>query len=349
MRLLNKLFNSINKPSAPSTKAEEESNPSPTEPETEPQMPDETEATDSTIPDLPPISQSDFGQTAPLEPWPATAPTWVPPISVGPQPTTDHYEPIMRVAKRCHIGASRNRNEDACLTFVSQAGGNEPMQLLGIYIVADGMGGHFDGHRASKIVSRTLAQHILERLYLPMLRGDNVAVRQPIQEIMAEGVVLANKAIYTSDPEKTMGTTLTAALILGRRLYLVHVGDSRAYLLKEGHLEQITKDHSIVKALQDAGQITPEEAASHPNRNLLYRALMGRELEQVDTFTQALPKSGMLMLCSDGLWGLVSGNEIEAILTQEIPLQQKADILVKKALEMGGHDNITVVLVDYVL
>jgi len=290
----------------------------------------------------------DPAQTAPLEPLPEHVRT--DPVSAGkggssPAVRTD---PSIQVAQRTHLGAARQRNEDAVYTFVAQAsGGFEPLPPFGLFIVADGMGGHFDGHKASKIVSRAVAQHVLKTLYFPLLRGDEAIARQPIQEVMEEAVQQGNRALQLPEPDKQMGTTLTAVLLLGNRLFLVHVGDSRAYLFSEDKLGPVTTDHSFVQALQDAGQLTAEEAAEHPNRNLLYRALIGDELEQVDTFTQALPDSGLILLCSDGLWGLVSESEMAAILIQKITIQEKVDRLVKKALEAGGHDNITVILVDF--
>lgn len=305
-------------------------------------------------------SAEDLAQTAPLEPLPehvrtdqpaqAEKPAQTGPISAqksGPAPVL-RTEPSIQVAQRTHVGAARERNEDAAYSFVAQAsGGFEPLPPFGLFVVADGMGGHYDGHKASKIVSRTVAQHVLQTLYFPLLRGDEAIARQPIQEVMVEAVERANQAIHFPETDREMGTTLTAVLILGNRLFLVHVGDSRAYLFSEDRLGPVTTDHSIVQALQDAGQLTAEQAAEHPNRNLLYRALIGDELEQVDTFTQALPNSGLIVLCSDGLWGLVSEQEMAKVLTQEISLQEKVDRLVKKALEAGGHDNITVILVDF--
>lgn len=290
----------------------------------------------------------DPAQTAPLEPLPEhVRPEPVSAQEGGPSPAV-RTDPSIQVAQRTHVGAARQRNEDAVYTFVAQAsGGFEPLPPFGLFIVADGMGGHYDGHKASKIVSRAVAQHVLKTLYFPLLRGDEAIARQPIQEVMEEAVQKANRALQCPEPDKQMGTTLTAVLILGNRLFLVHVGDSRAYLFSEDKLGPVTTDHSFVQALQDAGQLTAEQAAEHPNRNLLYRALIGDELEQVDTFTQALPDSGLILLCSDGLWGLVSESEIAEILIQEISIQEKVDRLVKKALEAGGHDNITVVLVDF--
>ncbi|MDX1664953.1 MAG: protein phosphatase 2C domain-containing protein, partial [Candidatus Promineifilaceae bacterium] len=218
---------------------------------------------------------------------------------------TDGGESFMLVARRSHVGRVRQRNEDACFTFVSQSAGYEALPLFGLFIVADGMGGHLDGHRASQIVSRTVAEYALRTLYQPLLENGGATLRYSFQEIMEEAVLKANKALYIPEPQKAMGSTLTAALVLGSRLFLAHVGDSRAYLLQDDALMAITTDHSVVRALQDSGQLTDEEVAHYSNRSLLYRALVGDELEGVDTYTRTLPARGLLMLCSDGLWDLL--------------------------------------------
>lgn len=272
---------------------------------------------------------------------PATAVAERPPAASG-------KEPVLEVASRCHVGRVRSRNEDTNFVFYSQSGGTDPLPLFGLFIVADGMGGHNDGHRASRLVARTVAQHIIDHLYRSLLHEGHSGMQQPVQEAMEEAVALANRALAGAEAGKEMGTTLTAAVILGSRLFLVHIGDSRAYLMHEGAISLVTTDHTFVQALQDAGQLTAEEAASHPNRNLLYRALMGEAMEEpVDVFTRSLPQEGCLMLCSDGLWGQISEHQISEILTQEIPLQEKADRLLEAALKAGGHDNITVILVSF--
>lgn len=286
-------------------------------------------------------------ETAPLEPLPEKPPE-VPLHQVAGRSLAPGGPPLyLRAARATAIGHVRTRNEDACLSFVAQSSGFEPTPPLGLFILADGMGGHFDGHFASQAVSRTVAEHVLRTLYLPLLRGDAGIARRPVQEVMEEAVHLANKALYLPDPERQMGTTLTAALIIGSRLFMVHVGDSRAYLLHADRFVQLTTDHTVVQALQDAGQLTAEEAINHPNRNLLYRALVGEELELVDAFSRSLPEKGALMLCSDGLWGLVSDADMKAILISDRSLQEKADTLVEKALAAGGTDNVTVVLVGF--
>ncbi len=255
---------------------------------------------------------------------------------------------MVQAVQRCHVGAVRLRNEDAALIYNSAAGGQFPLLPFGLYIVADGMGGHFAGHEASKRASRLVAAYVLQEIYLPLLQEKESADQKPVQEIMLEAVQQANQEIHNPNPYKDTGTTLTAAIILGRRLYLAHVGDSRAYLLRDHRLQLLTTDHSYVQRLQDAGQLTPEAAAAHPQRNVLYRAVgQGGELE-ADISTLALPGEGQLLLCSDGLWGVVPETILVEILDDAaLSLEEKADQLVTQALHYGGHDNITAVVVAF--
>jgi len=168
-----------------------------------------------------------------------------------------------------------------------------------------------------------------------------------MQDIMLEAADQANQAIYNPDPDKEGGTTLTAALIIGRRLFMTHIGDSRGYLLDEDDLKLLTTDHSVVQRLQEAGHITAEQAAVHPHRNLLYRALTGSELE-VDTYTRALPRKGMMLLCSDGLWGSIDDSEIAKVMKDDsISLYERCDKLVSMALNNGSTDNVTAVLIKF--
>lgn len=288
-----------------------------------------------------------LAQTTPLEPLPEQ-PSGLSLNHVAGRPARSDLRPTyLRAARRSSVGRVRARNEDASLSLVAQSEGYEPIPLFGLFLVADGMGGHHDGHIASQLVAHIFAEHVLRTLYLPLLRAEEPMSRRPVQEVLEEAVQLANKALYRPDHDQAMGTTLTAALLVGSRLFVAHVGDSRAYLLHGERLSPVTTDHTLVKALQEAGELSVEEAASHPSRNLLYRALIGEELEQVDIFSRSLPAEGMLLLCSDGLWGLVPDAELEAVLLGAGSLQDKADELVEKALAAGGHDNITVVLVDF--
>jgi protein phosphatase len=256
----------------------------------------------------------------------------------------------LSAAQRCHIGNVRNRNEDSCFTFTAEFSGEEPLPPTGLYVVADGMGGHHAGHEASKNVARLVAQHILERIYVPLLRNSTASSSEPIEpigEVMVDAVQTANHYIHDNDPKKSSGSTLTAALILGRRLYVAHVGDSRAYLLSEDELVLLTTDHSYVRRLQEAGQLTEEEAAVHPQRNMIYKAVgQGGDLD-IDSFTRSLPRQGKLIVCSDGLWGLISEERLAQVLSQDIPLPDMTDELITMALRGGGHDNITAIVVSF--
>jgi len=258
-------------------------------------------------------------------------------------------EPHMRVAKRCHVGARRERNEDSSLTLVSEVGGHFAVLPFGLYIVADGMGGHTDGHVASRIASRTAAMHIVNNIYLPLLEDSDKGFKAPIQEVLEQAVQKANKAVFENDPEMDSGTTLTVALVLGRRLHVAHVGDSRLYLLANGKFEPITNDHSLVQRLQDVGQLTPEEATFYRYGHILLRAVGQADEVEVDTYMRLLPKSGKLLMCSDGLSGFVSEAEMRDILERDITLEEMADALFRAAMDMGGFDNITAVLVDFEL
>ncbi|MCA9875595.1 MAG: serine/threonine-protein phosphatase [Ardenticatenaceae bacterium] len=258
-------------------------------------------------------------------------------------------EPHMRVAKRCHVGARRERNEDSSLTLVSEVGGHFAVLPFGLYIVADGMGGHSDGHVASRIASRTAAMHIIHNIYLPLLEDSDKGFKAPIQEVLEQAVQKANKAVFENDPEMDSGTTLTIALVLGRRLHVAHVGDSRLYLMANGKFEPITNDHSLVQRLQDVGQLTAEEATFYRYGHILLRAVGQADEVEVDTYMRLLPKSGKLLMCSDGLSGFVSEAEMRSILERDIPLEEMADALFRAAMDMGGFDNITAVLVDFEL
>ena len=279
-------------------------------------------------------------RTSPLEPISFIRPT----ADIAKEPM-----PEIRVAKRCEVGAIRERNEDACLVFMSDTGGSFPLMPFGLYIVADGMGGHQNGHIASKTASRLVARKIINKIYMPLLQEDDNPVQAPIQEVMTEAVQAAHQAIYNPDPEQDGGTTLTAALILGRRLYIAHVGDTRIYMKTDDKFEMLTIDHSLVQRLQDVGQLSAEEATFYQYRHVLLRALgQGEEIE-VDTYMRLLPKAGTLLLCTDGLCGIVSDKEIKEILDQDVSLEKTADNLLEAAMTAGGYDNITAILVQFQL
>jgi protein phosphatase len=205
------------------------------------------------------------------------------------------------------------------------------------------MGGHHDGEKASAMTARTLAAYVTSNIYLPLLDGD-ADDRPPMTEILVEAVQKANASVISKVPEG--GTTLTAVAIIGDLAHIVHVGDSRVYLITKDGLEQITRDHSLVQRLIELDQLTTEEAADHPQKNVLYRAIGQSESLEVDAITRRLPPNSRLLLCSDGLWNQVSDKELgEVVMTHDNP-QEACDKLVALANARGGTDNITTILLQ---
>jgi protein phosphatase len=227
------------------------------------------------------------------------------------------------------VGRVRERNEDG---FLSQ----EPL-----FAVADGMGGHRGGSVASK-----LALEVLSQMGGDSMSGDGAA------QGLAEMVTQANEAVLERASEQPrlsgMGTTLTAIVVQPGRLHLAHVGDSRAYLLRDGDLRQLTEDHSLVQRMVKEGKLTPEEAEVHPHRSVLTRALGVEPELEVDKETLDVRPGDRVLLCSDGLTTMVSEEEIEQLLSEHQNPQEAAEALVATANEAGGVDNITAVVIDVV-
>ena len=253
----------------------------------------------------------------------------------------------VRVGHATHVGRVRKRNEDSALVITSTTLGDTILPPFGLFIVADGMGGHADGQRASQMAVRIVARDVMKEIFPPFLQIDKSEPSEPIQSILESSLQTANWEIQAGNPES--GTTVTAALLLGERLFLAHVGDSRAYLIqdRETPAELITLDHSFVQRLQDTGQITAEEAAVHPQRNILYRAVGQGERLDVDTFTRPFPRPGWLVICSDGLWGEVDIALVQAAVTSATSPQQACNEMIEAALEAGGQDNISIVVVQF--
>jgi PPM family protein phosphatase len=242
------------------------------------------------------------------------------------------------------VGKQRDHNEDALFTLTTTLASDTRQIPFGLYIIADGMGGHQHGEVASALAIRAMAGHVIRELYLPLFNLIDRPPRHSLQETMETGVEEANQAVLKKDMGG--GTTLTATLILGDRLTIAHVGDSRAYLIDMNrNIEVLTRDHSLVKRLVELGQISPAEAAIHPQRNVLYRALGQGEPFVPDIITAPLPHPGYLLLCSDGLWGVVEQDEILDIIFSTPRPEQACQKLVQLANSAGGPDNISSILV----
>jgi protein phosphatase len=249
----------------------------------------------------------------------------------------------LRAGWATDTGGLRSHNEDTILVVTAACEGDSMTPDFGLFVLADGMGGHRAGELASSLAARVVVSHVLQQFYLPGLVSDNQPVDQvPLNDVLVDAVQAANMAVTRQVPGS--GTTLTSALILGRRATIAHVGDSRAYVIGDDGLEQITHDHSVVDRLVHMGQLTRSEAAIHPHRNVLYRALGQDSLLEVDTYARTIPASGSLMLCTDGLWGVVEASEILDLVMGAPSLQAGCEALVAAANRAGGRDNITVVL-----
>jgi serine/threonine protein phosphatase PrpC len=249
------------------------------------------------------------------------------------------------VGKDSHIGLVRERNEDSLFTIESAFQRDGELFAFGLFIVADGMGGHQRGEVASAIATRVAAESVLRSVYLPYLsHEDQDATIPPINEVLIEAVGAANSAVHNAVPDA--GTTLTMALVMGQSVYIAHVGDSRAYTFNHGSLKQITQDHSLLARLIELGQVSHEDALSHPQRNVLYRAVGQAGNLEVDIYRQSLPVGSYLLLCSDGLWGMVPESEISEIIESSVHPQEACQRLIEAANRRGGDDNVTAILVQ---
>jgi serine/threonine protein phosphatase PrpC len=242
-------------------------------------------------------------------------------------------------------GIVRAHNEDSLLVMMGNFISQDSPPGFGVFLVADGMGGHRSGEVASSISVRTVARRLTERTLMQFLSPDPRERKFELQELLREALEEANRAVVENVPGG--GTTLTAAVIHDGDMFFAHVGDSRAYVISDGTSEVLTRDHSLVERLVELEQLTEEEAASHPQRNVLYRAIgQGPNLE-IDTFTHPVPRGGHLLLCSDGLWGEVSDREIRRIVCGATHPQDACDELVRAANAAGGPDNISAVVVRF--
>ncbi len=251
----------------------------------------------------------------------------------------------IRVAGLTDPGLRRKAdpNQDTILALHGARLQDGEPQPFGIFVVADGMGGHQFGREASIHAIEKIVEHILA----PLMDG-TVLSEEAVLELLKESVIHANAALYGRNLRQhaDMGTTVTAALVTGDIAHLVNVGDSRIYHLQPNFpLRQITVDHSVVAGLVAAGVIKPEDIYTHPKRNQIYRSLGEKEEVEIDAFRIALQPGDMLLLCSDGLWEMVRDPRLEALLRVHPEPQQVAYALIEEANSNGGVDNISAVVV----
>lgn len=286
-----------------------------------------------------PVAAQDVANTAPLSEQQIQA------IVNNQNPRFDLQQLISSCGQS--VGKQRELNEDSLLAITTTMAGNTGNLPFGLYIVADGMGGHQFGEVASNAAIRTVAGYILRKFHPYLFQIKTDAMDESFQEIMQAAVSEAQRAIQREAPGS--GTTLTAALVLGQQITVAHVGDSRAYFIyPDGRIEPLTRDHSLVKRLEELGHITPDEAVNYPHRNVLYRALGQGEILDPDIFTIGFPQPGSLMICSDGLWGVLTEEELVRSINEASSLQRACQTLVNAANAAGGPDNISVILVQLI-
>ena len=224
---------------------------------------------------------------------------------------------------RTDIGCLRDHNEDSLVVTPP------------LFAVADGMGGHAAGEVASEIAVRVLSE---------------LAPEHPDVEALGRAIEEANRAVIQAAREgrgrQGMGTTMTAAMLEGERLVIAQVGDSRAYLLHQGKLQQLTRDHSLMADMIEAGQLTPEEARTHPQRSVITRALGSDAHLHPDIYEINVETGDRLLICSDGRSGMIFDDQIENTLRRVQDPQRCASQLVNEAIAAGGHDNVTVIVAD---
>lgn len=230
------------------------------------------------------------------------------------------------------IGSMRKVNQDYVFCYDNPVG-----QLPNLFLVADGMGGHQAGDYASRLCVETVASAV-----------KNSRLRSPIS-ILESAIQAGNMAVFRdAEKEETlygMGTTMVAATVIGTELYIANIGDSRAYLIRNG-IHQITEDHSLVEEMIRSGDLERKDAKSHPNKNVITRAIGTSAIVQADFFELGVEEEDVLLMCTDGLTNMLDDEEILSIIKEKTSLEAAGKELVRAANANGGKDNIGIVLIQ---
>lgn len=239
----------------------------------------------------------------------------------------------LTVAARSDVGMIRAGNEDAFFAHATRE--------RGIFIVADGMGGHAAGEVASEMAVQIVSRELQELIQVH---------DEPARVRVAESLRIANRAIYDRTIQESdkqgMGTTASVLVVSGTRYLIGQVGDSRVYLLRDGALSQLTKDHSYVQEQVDAGFLTPEQARYHPYSNVITRCVGASDSVEPDTYTGELKVGDVFLVASDGLTGMVDDRRLQQLLLSRASAGRVVDALIAEANYRGGLDNITAVVVQ---
>ncbi len=274
-------------------------------------------------------------------------------VTAEPQPKADEaIAEGQALARRLRLiwgratdkGQQRDLNEDYLEAWLYARGSGG---LLGLFVVADGLGGHDSGEVASRLTTDTVWETLRQSVWEPIIRGE-VLQPEALEDKLEAAIKTASQAVYDARVARNseMSSTLTLALIVDDVAYIGNVGDSRTYLWNAKGLQRITKDHSLVQRLVDTGQIEPRDVYAHPQRNVIYQSIGDRPDVHPDIFRQQLAVDDHLILCSDGLWEMVRDEGLEEVLLAEMDPQRACERLVQNANLAGGEDNISVIIVQ---
>ena len=276
---------------------------------------------------------------APPEPQPARVRQRALPPS--PKPILTRQRQALTYGIASDVGLLRGNNEDACFGMQWHSITVDDRPDFGFFVVADGMGGHLDGERAAGIAVQVMAAEMLDKIYVPLLRNFSAGDSPTVLESLMSAADKANRAVIKQVPGG--GTTLSAIAIIGNLAYLTHVGDSRAYLIHDDSIEQLTTDHTLVQRLIEMNELTKAEAEHYPQKNVLYRAIGQNENLKMERLARALPPLSQVVICTDGLWDMVDDETIKQVALEAGSPQAVCDRLISLANDRGGVDNITVI------
>ena len=256
----------------------------------------------------------------------------------------------MTVGAASDNGMERDLDEDSVLTLQVETLFEGRRRTLGVFALADGMGGYEGGEIASRLAIQAIADVVATRLAVPWLRGEGQLRREDAEAVLAEAVRVAHQRVREMAVRlaNQMGTTVTMALVVEEAAYIANVGDSRTYYLGPAGLTRITEDHSLVESLVARGVLQRDEVFSHPDRNVILRVVGDRDQAEVeaDVFVQPLVPGSYLMLCCDGVWEMIQDpNMMARIIQQGDNPQAVCEELVRQANQAGGEDNISVIIV----
>jgi len=273
------------------------------------------------------------------------------PLTTLARDTEDPIAQIKSVTKFVYatgqsVGLVRKHNEDTLFAMSSFLSDGADDRSYGVFIIADGMGGHQNGEIASRVAINVSASDLMKEIELSLSEGDPQSLVIRLEAAVESAIQNAHRSVKTSVPGG--GTTLTILVVAGHTYIIGHVGDSRLYLIDDKkHISVLTKDHSFVQKLIDLHEITEEEARTHPNRNMILRAIGQHEPLAPDVITGKVPLNGYLMLCSDGLWGMVRNEQLLKTVEAAKSCEQACQALLDLANKAGGLDNISVILVKF--